>query len=107
MKTGSLLLVGLGAPVPVAAGTVELPLGAGKLPEGTTGAGLETGAALETGAEETGAAELLEAETTGALDTAADELTAAAEEVMAGVEAEVTGLWNLSVNCYESCKCRG
>jgi len=34
-------------------------------------------------------------------------VTAAAEEVTAGAEAEVAGLWNLSANCYGNCKCSG
>lgn len=105
VKTGSLLLVGVGAPVPLAAGAVPL-LAVGKLGEGTTGAGLETGAALEAGAagfdagaEETGAAleagaelagaELAGAELAGALE-AGLEVTGAAEVV--GTTGALVGL---------------
>jgi len=93
-------LVGVGAPVPLAAGAVPL-LAVGKLGEGTTGAALEMGAALEAGAaldagaaEETGAAleagaELAGAELAGALEAGA-ELTGAAEEV--GTTGALVGL---------------
>ena len=82
--------MGLGAPVPVAAGTVELPA-TGMLPDGatgTTGAGEETGAALDTGAAEDAGAEDTGAELAGALlgaETGAAEVVGAAGALVAGL----------------------